>query len=70
MKILQMEITSLKSATFLFFKLCVYIYDLGLLNELLIIIIAQEAAKLRPIKVGGPKKFWPMTHFHKVKEQA
>ena len=46
MRALSMEITYLKSAAFLFFKLCAYIHDLGLLNELLIIIIAQGAAKL------------------------
>ena len=34
-----MEITYLKSAAFLFFKLCAYRYDLELLNEHLIIII-------------------------------
>ena len=31
-------------------------YDLGLPNELLFIIIGQEAAKLLPVKVGGPIK--------------
>ena len=36
----------LKSAALLIFKLCVYRYDLELLNELLFIIIAQGAAKL------------------------
>ena len=41
-----MGITYLKSAALLFLKLFAYKYDLGLLNELLIIIIAQEAAKL------------------------
>ena len=41
-----MGIAYLKSAALLFFKLCAYRYDLGLSNELLIIIIAQGAAKL------------------------
>ena len=41
-----MGIAYLKSAALLFFKLCAYTYELGLLNELLIITIAQEAAKL------------------------
>ena len=41
-----MGITYLKSAALLFFKLLAYRYDLGLSNELLIIIIAQEAVKL------------------------
>ena len=36
-----MGITHLKSAALLFFKLCAYRYDLGLSNELLLIIIAQ-----------------------------
>ena len=35
-----MEITYLKSAALLFFKLCAYRKDFGLLSELLIIIIA------------------------------
>ena len=62
MKVLWMGITYLKSAALLFFKLCAYIYDLGLSNELLIIIIAQEAAKLWPIKIGGPKKIQPLNN--------
>ena len=51
-----MGIAYLKSAALLFFKLCAYRYDLGLSNELLIIIIAHKAAKLLRAKVGGPKK--------------
>ena len=51
-----MKITYLKSTAFLFFKLSRYRYDLGLSNELLIIIIAHKAAKLLRAKVGGPKK--------------
>ena len=50
-------ITNLKSATILYFKISANRYDLGLSNELLFIIIGQEAAKLRLVKVGGPKKF-------------
>ena len=41
-----MEITYLKSAVKLFFKLIADRYDLGISNELLFIIIAKEAAKL------------------------
>ena len=41
-----MVVLYLKSAALLLFELCAYRYDLGLSNELLIIIIAQEAAKL------------------------
>ena len=41
-----MGIMYLKSAALLFFKLRVNIYDFGLSNELLFIIIAQGAAKL------------------------
>ena len=44
-------ITYLKSDTMLFFKLSANRYGLGLLNELLFIIIAQEA-----VKFGGRKK--------------
>ena len=40
---------------FCLFKLCVYEHELGLLNELLIIIIAQRGAKLWPVKVGSTK---------------
>ena len=66
MKVLRMKITYLKSTAFLFFKLSTYRYDLGLSNELLIIIIAQGAAKLWPVKVGGLKKIWPRTHSNPV----
>ena len=52
-----MKITYLKSTAFLFFKLSTYRYDLGLSNELLIIIIAQGDAELWPFKIGGLKKF-------------
>ena len=41
-----MEIAYLKSAAMLFFKLSANRYDTGLSNELLLIIIAQGAAKL------------------------
>ena len=41
-----MSIVHFKCAALLFFKLYAYIYDLGLSNELLFIIIAQGAAKL------------------------
>ena len=41
-----MEVTYLISAAELFFTLSANIYGLGLSNELLFIIIAQEAAKL------------------------
>ena len=54
-----MGIMYLKSAAMLFYKLFAYKCDLGLSNELLIIIIAQVAAKLSPVKVGGLKKFDP-----------
>ena len=47
-----MGIAYLKSAAMLFYKL----YDLWLSNELLIIILAQGDAKVRPFKVGGLKK--------------
>ena len=43
-------IVHLKSATMLFFRLSINIYGLGPSNELLFIIIAQRAAKLRPVK--------------------
>ena len=46
MEVLRMGITYLNSAAQLFFELFAFRYDLGLLNELLIIIIAQETAKL------------------------
>ena len=36
-------------------------YVLGLSNEILFIIIAQGAAKLWRVKVGGPKKIGPST---------
>ena len=44
-------IVYLKSATMLFFRLSAHRYGLGLSNELIFIIIAQEA-----VKVGAPKK--------------
>ena len=43
----------LRSATMLFFKLSAKRYGIGLSNELVFIKIAQEAAKLSPVKVGG-----------------
>ena len=43
---IKWELCTLKMLIFYFFKLCAYRYDLGLSNELLIIIIAQGAAKL------------------------
>ena len=49
-------ITYLKSAAMLFFKLNKNRYGIGLSNEQLLINIAQGAAKLWPVKVGGPKK--------------
>ena len=49
------KITYLKSAGMLFFKCCAKRYDLGLSNEPLFIITAQEATKLWPVKVRGPK---------------
>ena len=51
--LLQAKITHLKSAGMLIFKYCAKRYGLGLSNELLFIIIAQGAAKLWPINVGG-----------------
>ena len=48
---------SVYSAAMLFFKLSVNRFGLGLSNKLLFIIIAQGAAKLSPVKVGGMKKF-------------
>ena len=39
----------------LFFKYSANRYGLGLSNEPLFIIIAQGAAKLRHVKVGGPR---------------
>ena len=45
----------------LFFKYYAARYGLGLSNEQLFVIIPQGAAKLRPLKVGGPKTnltFW------------
>ena len=56
MEILGLGITLLKSAALMLLKLCACRYYFGISNELLIIIIAQEAAKLWPVKVGGPKK--------------
>ena len=47
---------SLKRAAMLFFNLRVNRYGLRLSNELLFIIIAQGAAKLCTVKVGGRKK--------------
>ena len=47
----------LKRLGMLFFKLGANRYGLGLSNDLLFIIIAQEAANKRPVKVGGLKKF-------------
>ena len=46
------KITYLKNAGMLFFKYCAKKYGLGLSNELLVIIIAQGATKLWPVKVG------------------
>ena len=46
----------LKSTTMPLFKLRSNRYDLGLSNDLLFIIIAQEGARLWPVKVGGLKK--------------
>ena len=46
-------ITYLKSAAMLFYKLSTNRYCLGLSNELLFVIVTQEAAKLWPVKVGG-----------------
>ena len=54
--VLWAKITYLKSAAMLFFKQYPNRYCLGLSNELLFITIAQEAAKLWPFKVGGPKE--------------
>ena len=51
-----MEGGSGDTATMLFLKLDSNIYGSGLSNELLFITIAQEATKLWPIKVGGPKE--------------
>ena len=45
-----------QSTAMLLFKVSVNRYELGLSNELLFIIIAQEAAKLWTLKGGGPKK--------------
>ena len=59
-----MGVMYLKSAALLFFKLYAYRYDLGLSNELQIIIIAQEAAKLWPVKVVGRKKIRPRAHLN------
>ena len=60
-----MGIMYLKSAALLVFKLCAYRYDFGLSNELLIIIIAQEAAKLckswRSIRDSTPDPFEPLS---------
>ena len=53
MGVLRMGVMYLKSAALLFFKLYAYRYELGLSNELLFIILAQGAAKLWPVKVGG-----------------
>ena len=50
------KISYLKSAARLFFKLSANIHGLGLSNELLFIIKAQEAAKMWSVKVGDPKK--------------
>ena len=50
-----------KSALMLFFKYCDKRYGLGLTNEQLFIITAQGAAKLWPVKFGGPNTnltFW------------
>ena len=59
-----MKITYLKSTAFLFFKLSTYRYDLGLSNELLIIIIAQGAAKLWPVEAGGWRQILLRAHFN------
>ena len=63
------KITYLKSAVILIFKLNTNRYGIGLPNEQFFIIIAQEAAKLWPVKVGGLKKnmtFWVQGCFYQV----
>ena len=63
----------LKSATMLLLKISVSRYGIGLSNEPLFVIIAQGAAKVWHVKVGGPKRFdhRPIqTPFYKVKKRA
>ena len=53
------------SVAMLFLELSVNRYSLGLSNELLFIIIAQGAAKLWPVKVGGQKNCLTCLLFNK-----